>query len=469
VIRHAEIPQARRPQLFVVIILSMLAVSGGCAGYHPQPLAAADVEGVLESPDQRELARSAQQLSHPLLPPVKLDFSAPLSGPEIQAIAVIANPDLRALRAQQRVADAQVFASGLLPDPQISLGFDKLLSPLNQGFSNAYAGSVSLDVLAALAVRPTERQVAKAAAQQVRDDIAWQEWATAGQARLLAVRLVYQVRARELAHRAVEQAGRALARALVVAHTGDLAADDIEVRRIAAADARDRALIADRDADASRLDLNQILGLKPGETPLLADVPTLRPWQHIPADQLFADARAKRLDLIAFAEGYASQEASLHRAILGQYPKLGITINRASDTSNVHTLGPAVNLDLPLWNRNRGAIATARADRSRLRAEYAARLHQTRADIATLVSSLDRDEQARLVLATQMPDIERVARALEDASNRHDVTQPTAEAARATALDKQMALLALEQSCAEERIALAVAVGSPVSDFLEGP
>jgi outer membrane protein TolC len=189
----------------------------------------------------------------------------------------------------------------------------------------------------------------------------------------------------------------------------------------------------------------------------------------MPADQLFADARARRLDLTALAEGYASQEASLHRAILGQYPKLGITINRASDTSNVHTLGPAVNLDLPLWNRNRGAIATARADRSRLRAEYAARLHQARADIATLVSSLDRDEQARKTLAEQMPDIERVAHALEDASNRHDVTQPTAEAARSTALDKEIALLALEQSCAEERIALALAVGSPVSDFLEGP
>jgi cobalt-zinc-cadmium efflux system outer membrane protein len=452
-----------------VLILVSAAFFGGCAFYHPQPLAAPDVEDILESPDRVELGRKAEQLHHPLLQPIKLDFGAPLSGPEIQAIAVIANPDLRALRVQQQVADAQVFSSGLLPDPQISLGFDKLLSPLDQGYSNAYAGSVSLDLLAALAVRPTERQTAKAAARQLRDDIAWQEWTTAGQARLLAIRLVYQTRARDLAHRAVAQADHALARALTVAHTGDLAADDIELRRIAAADARDRALTADRDADTSRLDLNQVLGLKPDEVLSLADAPPLGAWQHRPADQLFLDARARRLDLTALAEGYASQEATVHRAILGQYPKLGITINRASDTSNVHTLGPAVNLDLPLWNRNRGAIATSKADRNRLRAEYAARLHQTRADIAALVSSLDRDEQARMALAAQMPEIERVAKAFEDASNRHDVTQPIAEAARSTALDKQIALLALEQTCAEERIALALAVGSPVSDFLEGP
>jgi outer membrane protein TolC len=173
--------------------------------------------------------------------------------------------------------------------------------------------------------------------------------------------------------------------------------------------------------------------------------------------------------LTALAQGYSSQEAALHRAVLGQYPRLGITINRASDTSNVHTLGPAVSFDLPLWNRNRGAIAVAKADRSRLRAEFAARLHQTRADIAALVTSLDRDEQARTTLAGELPEIERVASAFEDASRRHDVIQPTAEAARSTALDKHIALLALEQTCAEERIALALAVGAPVSDFLEGP
>jgi hypothetical protein len=85
------------------------------------------------------------------------------------------------------------------------------------------------------------------------------------------------------------------------------------------------------------------------------------------------------------------------------------------------------------------------------------------------VASLDRVELARKALSEHVPEIERIAEAFEDASNRHDVTQPTAEAARSAALDKQIALLALEQACAEERIALALAIGSPVSDFLEGP
>jgi cobalt-zinc-cadmium efflux system outer membrane protein len=461
-------PIWRRALLLTAQVMAVTAMAG-CTFYHAQPLASADVESILDSPDRATLSDQAARLQHPLLAPIKLDFSQPLTGPEIQAIAVLANPDLRALRTQQGVADAQVFASGLLPDPQVSLGFDKLLSPRDQGFSNAYAGSVSLDLLGALAGLPTERQAAKAAAAQQRNDIAWQEWTTAGQARLLAVRLVYQVKAQELTRHAADQANHALKRALRAAHIGDIAGDEIELRRIAAADARDKALTADRDVDTTRLDLNQALGLRPEETLSLAPPPSMRAWQRPAPDELFATARSRRLDLTALAQGYRSQEATYHRAVLGQYPRLGITINRASDTSNVHTLGPAVNLDLPLWNRNRGAIAVSKADRTRLRAEYAARLHQTRADIAALVASLDRDEKARSVLADEVPEIERLAAAFETAAERGDVTQPTAESARATAYDKEIALLALSQACAEERIGLALAVGSPVSDFLEGP
>jgi cobalt-zinc-cadmium efflux system outer membrane protein len=458
-----------RPARVCAVLAASLMGPSGCAIYHKQPLAAPDVEAILQAPDRTELSQKAARLQHPLLKPIKLDFSAPLTGAEIQVIAVLANPDLRALRTQEGVADAQVFSAGLLPDPQVSLGFDKLLTPRDQGYTNQYAGSVSLDLLGALAGMPTERQSAKAAARQLHDDIAWQEWTTAGQAQLLALRLGYQLRARELAHRAGAQAERALKRALALAGSGDIAADEIELRRIAAVDARDKVLTADRDVDTTRLDLNQTLGLRPDEQLALAPAQPLPTWQHPSAEELFVNARVRRLDLTALAEGYNSQEASLHRAILGQYPRLGITINRASDTSNVHTLGPAVNFDLPLWNRNRGAIAVARADRTRLRAEYAARLHQTRAEIAALVASLERDEHARETLAGELPEIERVAAAFEAAAQHHDVTDTTAESARSAALDKQMALLALEQACAEERIGLALAIGSPVSDFLEGP
>jgi outer membrane protein, heavy metal efflux system len=440
-----------------------------CKSYTPKPLEGADLDAVLASPDRATLVKKASELSHPRLPAQTLDFSKPLDADEIAAIAVISNPDLRTLRMQQRVADAQVFAAGLLPDPQLSLGYDKVLSPLNKGYVNPYAGSLTLDQLGALATRHTSQQVARAAAEQVRLDIAWQEWALAGQARLLALRLPRQRIAAKLSRDASGAADAALQRTLTAASRGDLRGDEVEARRIAAADASARALAAERDADVTRLELNRLLGLTPSEALAIDDPPPLTQWVAPDADALFTVARSSRLDLQALAAGYESQQAAVHRAVLGQYPRLSITLNRARDNSGVQTIGPAVAFDLPLWNRNRGAIAVAEATRDKLRSEYWGRLHQTRADIAALISALNRDEQSRAALAEQLPGIDGIAEALAAAAERGDVTLPLAESARASATDKRLAYLALDQACAEQRLALALALGRPLARITGTP
>ena len=431
----------------------------GCASYAPQPLDGGDVDAVLASPDRAALTQRAAA-THAA---IRLDFTQPLTGEEIAVLAVLANPDLRAARIQQRIAEAQVFAAGLLPDPQLSLGFDRVLAPSGQNLVTAFTGGLTLDLLSALATRGVMQQAQRAASEQVRLDIAWLEATTAAQAQLLAERLPRQQAAATLAQHADDRAAAALARALKAAARGDLKADEIEIRRIAASDAHARALTLARDAEATRLALNAELGLRPGELLALAEPAALPPWSPADAEALFATARHARLDLQALARGYDSQEASLHRAVLGQYPKLGITLTRARDTSAVHTFGPAVSFDIPLWNRNRGEILLADLAREKLRAEYAARLFQTRADIAALVSALDRDEQARAALAVQRSSLDTIAARFEAAALRGDVALPVAEAARASAIDKQLEWLALDQSCAEQRLALAMTVGAPMT------
>jgi cobalt-zinc-cadmium efflux system outer membrane protein len=312
--------------------------------------------------------------------------------------------------------------------------------------------------------RSVERRVAVESATRVRLDIAWQEWATAAEARVLALRLWYQSHAAVLARAAADTADRALARSLEAAARHDLKADEIEIRRIAVADATGRALAAERDTAASRLELNRLLGLTPTEQLALAPPRPLPEWRAPDPAALFTAAQVERLDLQALAAGYRSQEATLHRAVLGQYPRVVLTLNRARDTSRVQTIGPAVSLDLPLWNRNRGAIRVAAADRQRLSAEYAARVHQTRADIAALVAALDRDEATRAAFAAEAPELERIAGAYEQAAERSDTTRAVSEAARAAAVDRALALLASQQTCAEERIALALATGRPLSE-----
>ncbi len=453
-----------RSAVAVIAVMLVGAALVACTIYHREPLEDASVATALAVPDGAALTRDAARLQHPQLQPVAIDLAQPLSVDAVGIVSVLANPDLRALRLQQQVAAAQVFAAGLLPDPQFSIGRDRVLSAPDATYSGGFTAALTFDVLGPLATRSVELHAARAGEESLRLDVAWAEWATAGQARLLAVRLHYQVRAAALAREAADTTETALARALRAAGRHDLRADELEARRVAAADARARALAADRDAGTTRLELHRTLGFPPAARLAFAPPPALGDWRAPDAEGLFAAARRERLDLRALAAGFDRQQAVLERAVLGQYPRLVLTLNRARDTSRVNTFGPAVGLDLPLWNRNRGAIRVAAADRRRLRAEYAARLHQTRADIAALVAALERDERSRGALAAQAPDLERIAAAYAGAAARGDVTAPVAEAARLAATDRTLALLAAEQACAEERIGLVLAVGRPLTD-----
>lgn len=402
--------------------------------------------------------RDAAMFSHPRLPPVTLDFSHALTPEQVAVIAVLVNPDLQALRAQARVAAAQVFAAGLLPDPQLAAGFDKTLSP--PGLFTALSGALTLDV-GALATRGAERAVALAAERQVRLDLLWQEWLVAGQARSLAHRVQHLGRLVVLAEEARALAERNLTRALRAAERRDLRADELQARRIAATDAIDRALAAQRDFAAAKLDLNRLLGLAPNET---LDVTVGETQLRVPADpeRLFEAARTERLDLEALRAGFESQNAAVRRAVLGQFPRFSLTLTRARDTSKVETFGPSVTFDLPLWNRNRGAIRVAEAGRQRLHAEYAARLHATRADIAALVSDLNIALEQRDRLLRQLPELRAIAASYARAAERDDVSGAVADGVRATLLDKEIQLETLELQSAEQTIALEMAVGAPL-------
>ena len=434
--------------------ISLLLGAGlcGCAVYRPAPLDGA-ADAVLTQPDLGAALTAARPK------PVAIDLGQPLTPESLGLIAVVTNPDLKAARAKAKVADAQVFDAGLLPDPSITLGTDQLLSGPDP--TNAFTGQVAVD-LNALRTRNVARRIAGRARDQVRYDLAWQEWQTAGQARLLAARIAGLGQVLALDEAARDITARTLTRTLAAAARGDVKADDVEARRIAAAEASDRARQAERDFDAARLDLNRLLGVRP-ETVIRIATPTAEPAEGaLDAEALFARARADRLDLRALQAGYDSQEAVTRKAVMDQFPNLQLTVSRAQDTADNQTIGPSVNFTLPVWNRNAGGIAIAKATRGQLRAEYAARLFSTRADIAELVEGLTLARHQRAEMAAQVGPLSKIAAATQGAIARGDIAQATGEAARASIADKQLALAGLDQAIAEQTIALELAVGAPL-------
>ncbi len=438
----------------------LFAFVAGCAAYHPDPLDRNRQDAALAAPDPVMLAQEAARLRHPRIPPMALDFTKPLTGKELAVIAVLANPELKALRAGEGVADAQVFRAGLLPDPRFSFGLDH---PLNgtPDLVNAYNFGLDWDVTGAI-LRGTERRIAEREREKIRYDVAWREWLEANRVRLLATRLAYLGKREGVARKAAEAASRILQITRRNLERGDAKIDEFGIRQVAYLDTEDRALSLARELERARQELNRRLGFPPDRRiRVVAAARTPADFPPIDAGSLFEEARGGRLDLIALRAGYAAQEERLYGQVLRQYPAFTLGVSRGRDTSDIRTAGFTVGLDLPLWNRNRGGIAVARATRGKLSAEYASRLHIVRADISMLAADLERIGRECAVLTKELPELERAEGTMRDAVANGDVTLLAYEAVRSSLLDKRLSLLGLEQAAAEQRVALELAVGTP--------
>lgn len=427
---------------------------GACAHYAPRPLPSP--EAVLASPNPAILSIDAQRIDRPYLRPQPVNLNQPLTPNALAVIAVLENPDLKAQRAKIGVTDAQAFAARLLPDPTFQANFDKLLSGPDK--YNGYGAQIGMD-LNALRTAAVTRESGEAQKRQVRLDLAWAEWNTEGQARLQGVRVFDLERQLRLAEDSVASAQRMFAAVSRAAGRGDVSATDLDTRRQTLVDAESKLRQAQTSLVTARTDLNKQLGLPP-EVNLSLAPPAGSPAPP-PAEVLVSEAIQRRLDLQALRAGYQSAEADLHKAVLEQFPNLSLALAGASDTANNKTIGPVISFTLPLWNRNRGNIAIANATREQLRAEYAARLFQTRAEIVATVNGVNELRRQRDDLAAQMPALQRYAAATRRAAARGDISEATAETAEQSVRDREISFLQLEQQIEEQTIALELLSGGP--------
>jgi len=442
---RTTIPMSRfLPGLSLVSALLL----GACASEPgtPPPLPAAPPQG------QSLAAAAAGQV---------IDLSQPLGGNSLAAIAVLTNPDLVALRAGEGVAEAQVFAAGLYPDPTFSLGVDVPANGVDT--TTAFALGVGFD-FAALARRPSDIRGAQANLDTVRLDIAWSEWLTGEQARLLAARVAHLRRIKTLTAQLRALADGEVARALPAVSRGDLPATSLEASRLAAADAADRDRSVELQLRGAELELNRLLGLDPAQqlqlaapTPPLATIP--------PAGDLFQAAVATRTDLAALRAAYQGSAAAVDAAELGRYPLPALGINAARDTSDIRSIGPSVSFTLPLWNRGQGDVALARAGQDQLRANYMARVATVRADLAAATASLEITRLQRADVARELVPLGPLVAANDRAAGRGDLSVAAANAARMNLLDKQIVEATLALSIAELEIALEISVGQPLESI----
>jgi len=424
---------------------------GGCAAYRPVPLASG---AALLTADP--LAAPLLTQAHPRLTTAAIDLSQALSELDVARIMLSISPELVALRARVQVAEAQLFAAGIVADPQLSLAFERASGA---GLVNALGLSLASD-LASLLTRGVRREAARASAQQVRHDVAWSEWLAINQVRTLVRRIGYLQRQQALLDAATDSARKLLALYRDNMQRGEARLDDVSLYQVGFIDAQDRALALTRMGKAARLQLNALLGLPPSTELALQTDQRLPSPASFDVAALARRALTSRLDLQALREGYAAQQANTLASVRLGWPLPQLALNRSRDTSNVWSTGLAATLTLPLWDRNRGAITVAQATRAQLRVEYQARVQQMLSDIAAQATDLQALAAQRDALAAELPELRAAASQLAAASQAGSVPLVTYETLRAALLERESNLLGLEQAHAEGLVALETAVGA---------
>ena len=356
------------------------------------------------------------------LKPVTVNTADGLDSLEAGVLAVFNNPDLAAKRAALGVNTAQIFAAGLLPNPQFDIGFDQPLS--GPDIKTALSPSASLD-LAAWRARALSQEAAKATGRQADLDLLWAEWGVAQQARgLVETALAHEARAASL-RRAAGAAADRLDRTSRARDQGDATSQTVAPDLAARLDIEAQLASAVHDAEKARRDLAALLNVEPTVVLPLVPGPEGSPMDAQGLRQSIADLPTRRPDLLALQAGYQAQDATLRRAALARFPLTQIAAALARDTAGVVTLGASAAFALPIFNNGGGVVRIETATADQLRAEYQARLDLAKAEAQNAAAELSSSLAQAATLERDVPRLEALARSADAAFARRDIDSGT--------------------------------------------
>ncbi len=451
-----------------VIMISSF-VMAGCQSYHPMPLTQARVQQALRIPIWKQLRISAQHIHGIGLPPLPMRPDAGLTANEAAVIAVLLNPSLRVARDQRGEAAAQVIEAGILPNPQVSESTAFVTGGYRTGTFTGYGLGANWDI-----TRLIDRSARMASARyhrgQVDLEVAWQEWQTAQAARLAVYNLAAteaQLHQARLAQRELQSNEQVVQKAY---HAGLNTILDLSAARTTSqqAEALVQSLAQKRDQNLIRLRL--VMGL-PLNAPIHLSKTIRFPGRITlpPKRAILKDLPRLRLDLVALKLGYESQEEALRAAVLRQFPRLSLGFQQASDTTNVHTTGFGVSIDLPIFDRNQGNIAIQKATRKLLYDTYIAREFSARSavamaysDIHALAAQISASEAAVVSLAKLVHTYQQALK-----FGNVDIVSYYTEVEQL--IQNRINLIQLKNQLERNRIALALAAGTYVPEMRSSP
>lgn len=450
------------------IIICILFLSS-CAVYHPLKIDRTAIDTALNAPDLKQLTIETRHIDHPILKSLNIDLQNGLSPDEAALLAVVANPAMRAIRDQKNIAAAGLIEAGLLPNPQLSASLDIPTGGDTAGAINAYGFSLGWDITALIG-RKDRIMAAQSEKAAIDLTVAWEEWQVAESAKLQVLDVIWADKRLSLLNAARDDCDKNLAVIRKAVEAGEKTAADLAAAEAACSRLEQNISEVAQEREQNRLLLNQTLGLPP-ETDINVEKDIPAPgWPKIfENDDFMSGLVNRRPDLIALNLGYESQEARMREAILSQFPRINISLNRARDTGNIITTGPGIDIEFPFFDRGQGRIALERATRRKLYDEYMARIFDTRADIAAITSKIMMERERIAIAEKSAEALQRLVDTFKAALDQGSTDVLTYYQARQDLIAKRLEIMRLRQSVTDLGIAYetATCIYSPIENTSE--
>ncbi|MCH8241681.1 MAG: TolC family protein [Planctomycetes bacterium] len=429
---------------YAFMVCAVILGVTGCQSYQRQPLDLTDYASkwVDRSLDVEPIGTYAASLAYTADSPAPFDSTDGLSLNEAEAVALHFNPQLLIARSQADVPLAGAEEAGWWPDPNFQVQvlrfvdrgdktrfkFDRpSFDGLNPGgaettplgyrrvegdfIDNPWivgAGlSITIPISGRLAVEKTVRWSQYSAAWRgillaewdllTRLRAAWLEWSTS-QERLKA--------ASEYVNKLESIAG--IAQQLMVA--GELRPTESRLLQIELARRRMNILVFEREVERQRLALHSLLGLSP-DAPVSLNPDVFIPSISVQPDQRCAALLQNHPQIKSVEAEYETAEQQLRLEIRRQYPDLNIGPNYSYD-EGFSRFGLSLGFPIPLWNRNRQAIAESWAQRDAAQMRAHATVERVLSELAQAESRLTYASQQRAMLLEKVAPL--VDRQVED-------------------------------------------------------
>ncbi len=373
---------------FSVPGIAALLLLGGCAAsLDPRP----DVDRAATTVLERSGYRAAwdEPWSEPAL---TWDGQSPLAVDQAVFLALRNNRAIRAEVEQIGAARADLVQAGLLPNPVLNL---TLRFPIEGTTGPTFIGAAVVQEFAALWLRPSRMRAADARLNESVLSLSDRALRLVADVKQLHARLVYGQRGLALTRSNIEMVERSIDALERRARAGEGTQLDVNRGRQQLLALRAELSREEREVARDKRRLLEVMGIAEGDSQWEAtDQPA--GWE-LPADErlIMRLAREQRLDVAASRMVVEARAAELTEQERSRLRGLGVGVDYERDIEDDTSIGPVLDVPIPIFDINQAQIAKAGSLARASLATYEAALQ--RAIAQARVAYIDAENSAALV------------------------------------------------------------------------